>query len=241
MHRPIDVPESGLSPTVILLAIFAAVSFAFLAYAAFQIPDEPSLLSDEVASRLEESGLANPVSAVLLNFRAFDTLLEKAVLVLALAGLWVLSAGIAQGRLPANFESRHEVEPQLVVLLKVLVPLVLITALYLLWLGADEPGGAFQSGTILAAVAILLVLARVMPVPVPTSVVMRCAVAAGFLVFAAAGFYGMAGEGAFLTFPTEGAKSIILLVEVALTVSVAAVLFLLASGLPNTPDRGGSR
>ena len=39
---------------------------------------------------METSGVRNPVTAVLLNFRGYDTLLEMGVLLVALLGVWSL-------------------------------------------------------------------------------------------------------------------------------------------------------
>jgi hypothetical protein len=44
-----------------------------------------------VESKLHQSGVKNPVTAVLLNFRDYDTLLELTVLLLALLGANALS------------------------------------------------------------------------------------------------------------------------------------------------------
>jgi hypothetical protein len=50
---------------------------------------------------LAESGLGNPVAAVLFVFRALDTLLEKVVLLLALVGVWSLASDRAWNGVPA--------------------------------------------------------------------------------------------------------------------------------------------
>lgn len=47
-------------------------------------------LAQEVTANLAESGVSNPVTAVLLNFRAYDTLLELAVLLAAALGILAL-------------------------------------------------------------------------------------------------------------------------------------------------------
>ena len=44
------------------------------------IPESIPVLTDTVASLQEKSGVESPVTAVLLNFRGYDTLLEVMVL-----------------------------------------------------------------------------------------------------------------------------------------------------------------
>lgn len=241
MYRAADAAEDRTTAADIVVGIAAVLAFAGLALAALHLTASPSPLAGMVSAQLPESGLGNPVNAVLLNFRAFDTLLEKAVLVLALAGLWMLSSDAAWGGRAVNFVTAHEVEAPLVVLLKMLVPLVALTAFYLLLVGADEPGGAFQSGTVLAAIGILLVLARVMPPPAVDGRAIRWAVAAGFLVFVLAGFATLALDRGFMDFPPGAAKGFILGIELMLTLSVAATLFMLANGLPREEERRASR
>ena len=55
---------------------------------------------------LPETGLGNPVTAVLIAYRAFDTMLEKVVLVLAVVGVWSLAADRYWGGAPG--EARAE-------------------------------------------------------------------------------------------------------------------------------------
>ena len=44
-------------------------------------------LGEQVAARMPESGVRSPVTAVLLNFRGYDTFLEMLVLLLAVLGV----------------------------------------------------------------------------------------------------------------------------------------------------------
>ena len=46
---------------------------------------------------LAQSGTENPITAVLLNFRGYDTLLEMAVLTSALMGVWALGPAVKAG------------------------------------------------------------------------------------------------------------------------------------------------
>ncbi|MCF7977385.1 MAG: DUF4040 domain-containing protein, partial [Chromatiaceae bacterium] len=105
-------------------------------------------LSNLVDARLDEAGVAYPVTAVLLNFRGYDTLLELAVLLLALIGVWSLSTAPHLGD--------EEPEPALAALSRLLAPLMILVAAYLVWVGAYAPGGAFQAGSVLGAAGVLL-------------------------------------------------------------------------------------
>ena len=58
-------------PAVTLLPVAVG-----LGYVVLSLPPYATGLSVEVAANLETSGVSNPVTAVLLNFRGYDTLLE---------------------------------------------------------------------------------------------------------------------------------------------------------------------
>ncbi|MGB8107811.1 MAG: hydrogenase subunit MbhD domain-containing protein, partial [Pseudolabrys sp.] len=75
-------------PFKITAGVLCAVVSAGLATVVFFLPDVAPTLAPVAKENLAESGLGNPVAAVLFVFRALDTLLEKVVLLLALVGVW---------------------------------------------------------------------------------------------------------------------------------------------------------
>jgi multisubunit Na+/H+ antiporter MnhB subunit len=81
-----------------LAVIGAAVAWVFWEAVAVQ---SSGRLADLALERVPESGVSNPVTAVLLNFRAYDTLLELAVLMAAILGIWSTGPAVP-GFLPAG-------------------------------------------------------------------------------------------------------------------------------------------
>ncbi|MGC1700556.1 MAG: hydrogenase subunit MbhD domain-containing protein, partial [Pseudolabrys sp.] len=67
-------------PFKITAGVLCAVVSAGLATVVFSLPDVAPTLAPVAKENLAESGLGNPVAAVLFVFRALDTLLEKVVL-----------------------------------------------------------------------------------------------------------------------------------------------------------------
>jgi hypothetical protein len=61
---------------------------------------------------------------------------------------------------------------------------------------------------------------------------LRLLLVAGPAVFFAVGFAGFAMAGAFLAYPEAYAKLLILIIEIPLTLSIAATLALLVAGPP---------
>lgn len=182
-------------------------------------------LEVEVQAQLANSGVSHPVTAVLLNFRAYDTLLELAVILTAVLGVMALG--------PARTGYRRA-GPVLNSLIRWLVPLLIVTAGYLLWVGAQAPGGAFQAGATLAAAAVLLRLGGDDSAGLPPLRRLRWLLAAGVGVFLGVGLLVTSAGLAVLQYPPQWAGALILLIEGVAMLSIAAALALaFVGGLPD--------
>ncbi len=203
---------------------------AALASLVLSLPGDGGGLIAQVDEKLAVSGVSNPVTAVLLNFRGYDTLLESIVILVALVAVWSLSADAFWGGLPGP--RQHAVPEGVLATLGRLLPAVgLLIGVHLFWAGSDAPGGAFQAGTVLAAVWVLVIMAGLSDAPPVGSVRLRLLVVLGPAVFLAIGIAGLV-RGSFLGYPPDMAKAAILVIEAGLTVSIAATLALLVLGVP---------
>jgi multisubunit Na+/H+ antiporter MnhB subunit len=183
-----------------------------------------------VQQNLEQLNVANPVTAVLLGFRGYDTLLETFVLAVALVGVWSLTADRFWGGRP-GLKQHARPEGVLAYFGRLLPAVGLLVGVHLLWAGTDAPGGAFQAGTVLAAVWLLTVMAGLSDAPPVSNTTLRALLVigpGGFLLFGLAG----ALAGVFLQYPAGAAKAAIIAIESLLTVSIAATLGLLVLGTP---------
>jgi multisubunit Na+/H+ antiporter MnhB subunit len=185
---------------------------------------------------LPSTGVGNPITGVLLAFRALDTMLEAIVLVIALIGVWSLAPDRFWGGRPGP---RYTSDPDgiLAYLARVLPPIGIVIGIYLFWAGADHPGGKFQSATILAAMWMLVQMAGLGDAPRIDSRWVRGGVVIGPLVFVAVGLFGAWTAGPFLGYPDGWAKPMIVAIEVALLPTLVLVLALLMNG---PPSRGGA-
>jgi len=174
-------------------------------------------LRDAVATESGRSGASNPVTAVLLNFRAYDTLLEIAVLMLAVISVWALEPIVSA---PPHTEP----SPILITLVRVLVPLVVVVAGYVLWRGTAAPGGAFQAGAVLCAAGIMMAVTGLRHGLRGQRWVDRTAIVLGFSMFLALSLGVMFGDRQFLEFPPGLATHFILAIETLLTISIASIL-----------------
>jgi multisubunit Na+/H+ antiporter MnhB subunit len=208
----------------------AAVGLA-LATAFLLLPDPaPSLAAEAMAGRAE-LGVGNPVTAVLMGYRALDTLLESVVLVFAVLAVWSMAPDRRWGGVSGPRFTRQEEGP-LALLGRVLPPIGIVVGIHIAWVGAEAPGGKFQGGTILAAMWVLAWVAGLVQAPSVADRRVRLALVAGPLAFLLVGLAGMVVADGFLAYPPDLAKALIVLIEVAMTLSVAAALALLIAGPP---------
>lgn len=229
---PADAPGRGAT---VLIGLGCAGIAAALAAAVLLLPGAAPSLAAPALAGLPATGLGNPVTGVLMAFRALDTLLEAAVLVLAVIAVWALAPEGGWGGRPGEPQPRLADGP-LVLLARLLPPLGIVVAVHILWAGADGPGGKFQAAAILAAMWLLAWMAGLAAAPPIASRGLRLLVAAGPALFIAVGLGGALLEGAFLAYPPGWAKPLILAVEVVLTASIAVALALLVLGPPARSD-----
>jgi multisubunit Na+/H+ antiporter MnhB subunit len=199
-------------------------------------PDQGPSLAPQSMARLPETGLGNPVTAVLIAYRAFDTMLEKVVLVLAVVGVWSLAADRYWGGAPGEARAERP-EPTLAFLAQVLAPLGILVGVHIFWVGADEPGGAFQGGAILAAMWMIVMMARLTEPAATSAFWLRLALIAGPVVFLAAGIAGAIFAGSFFAYPPGFAKPAILFIETFMVLSIAVILPMLVAGPPRREPR----
>ncbi len=210
--------------------VLCALVSAGLAAIVLRLPDPAPTLAPAVIAHLPDLGLGNPVTGVLLAYRAIDTLLEAVVLLPALLGVWSLAPDRYWGGAPILRHPRPA--GALTLLAQVLPPFGIIVGIYLCWNGADQPGGAFQGGAVLAAMWVLVLLAGLAEAPPVSRRGLRWLLIAGSAVFLIIGLAGIRLADAFLAYPAGYAKPFILTIELVLTLSIAVALGLLIAGPP---------
>jgi len=218
-------------PTRLAAGVMSALIAAGLATAILTPPEVIPTLAPMVMENLAQSGLGNPVAGVLFVYRALDTLLEKVVLILALLGVWSLAPDRVWGGIP-GLRVYAQPSSTLTFLAQLLPPVGIVVAIYMCWVGAKEPGGAFQGGTVLAAMWLLVMIAGLKSVPSISQPWLRLLLVVGPAIFLAIGLAGMVLANAFLDYPSGYAKALIVAIEFSLTLSIGVALGLLAAGPP---------
>ena len=225
-REPRTEPMSATGKMAVAAAC-AAVS-AGLGVAVLTFSSPAPTLAPAAAAELQATGVGNPVTAVLLAYRALDTLLEKIVVLLALIGVWSLAPDGLWGGAP---ELKPAVVPgPLAYLARILPPFGVVIGVYMFWVGADAPGGTFQAGTVLAAMWLLAMTAGLQAPPDADWPLLRLMLVGGPALFLAIAFLGFVIAAGFLAYPEGLAKPLIVAIEAALTLSVAAALAMLVAG-----------
>ena len=220
----------GAGTRLLALLLSLGVSAA-LALCVLALPDPAPTLAPQVVQNMPATGVGNPITGVLLAFRALDTLLEAIVLVIALLGVWSLAPDRFWGGRP-GLRQQADPDGMLAWLARLLPPIGIVVGIYLFWAGADHPGGKFQAATILAAMWMLVQMAGLGDAPRIDDRRVRAGIVAGPLVFGAIGLLGLWTAGVFLGYPDGWAKPMIVVVEVALLPTLTLVLALLLNGAP---------
>ncbi len=192
----------------------------------FTLPEKSDGLWKEASELLSQSGASNLTTAVIINFRGYDTLLEIGVMLIVAVGVYILR----EYEEPRSLAHLSDPEPLITLFLHLLSPLMILFGSYLLWAGSTVPGGAFQAGSVLAGSGILLLLAKVR-IPLDFSNIwVKAMLVAGLLVFLLTGFATMLVSTHFLDFPPRFAKGLVLLIEFFATLSIAVILLSLFGG-----------
>jgi multisubunit Na+/H+ antiporter MnhB subunit len=223
--------EAPGKATRVSAAALSVLTTAALVAAVLLLPASSPKLTPTVIAHAWATSLTNPVTNVLMAFRAMDTMLEKVVLLLAIIGVWSLATDDAWGGRPGP---RHQADPHgvLVFLARLLPPIGIVVGIYIFWTGADHPGGAFQGGAILASMWLLAIMAGLTNTPPVSRRWLRFILIVGPGLFLVVGLGGLWFGAAFLAYPPAQAKLLIVGIEVAMILTIATTLGLLLAGAP---------
>ena len=210
-------PKSLFLPRLALvlgLGLFLLISLE----AVWKIPDGGGLTAAAEAL-LPESGVEHPVTAVLLNFRAYDTWLEIGVILLGLLAIFAVG-GIKIYRKPPV--SADDILLQQVILF--VTPVLFLFGAFLLYFGKSGPGGAFQAAVLWGAIGILLHLGGRPVFSMIPRWLGQLLLTVGLGFFLILGFFLLAGGATLFEYPQAYAGVLILIVETLAAISIAAAL-----------------
>lgn len=242
VEPPETVAQSRLRRWAVGLPV--VVAGGLLAVVALRLEPRVPGIAGLVVRHQGETGVSNPVTAVLLDFRSTDTLLEVVVVLLAVIATYgLVPHGPAHHgpRVRPPETPRPPRQPVLVWFVRRLAPLALLVGVYLWWVGSSAPGGAFQAAAVVAAVFALLRVSGMEAAPPPNARPMRLLMVAGSVAFVSQGLAMLAAGRVFLDLPETVAYGLIVSLEGVLAASLAACLIALVAGVPRPPRQSGER
>jgi multicomponent Na+:H+ antiporter subunit B len=203
-----------------------------------------SVSSHFIANTGVDTEVPNMVTAVLADYRGFDTMLETVVVFIAgIAVFSILKGGPKQRTRDREFVV--DFEPDLIVTntVRLIVPVIQIFAFYVLAHGHVSPGGGFQGGVAMGASFILVALAWDLKTALLRFSIDRCFMVAalGIVIYAGIGFLSMFLGGEFLDYAHLAAVlpvshemaryHAMLGVEIGVGFTVTAIIFALYASL----------
>lgn len=174
------------------------------------------IIDQHIIHHLPDSGVSHNVTAVLLNFRALDTLLEVGVVLLALIAIHTLDPHFRYKPL----SSENTITNTFVALL---FPLIVLCSFYVLYSGSYQSGGAFAAAALLAGGIIIVRLVKPRYLSGLQELSMRFVYVSGLLFFVGVGT-GTLFFGSFLEYRNTIATFLIVSIETVLTVSLGVIL-----------------
>lgn len=226
------------------LLIYGTVDMPIFGHA--DAPVQQHVAPRYLQQSMDEVAVPNVVTSVLASYRGFDTFGETVVIFAA--GLGVLA--LLGLRRKEGESTQHLIEPMhqhmiLRVVSKMLIPPILLFALYVQFHGDYGPGGGFQAGVIFAAAIILY--AMLFGLDTARKVVnegyVRLLAAVGVLIYGGVGVVSMLNGGNFLNYnllsddPIHGQHLGILLVELGVGITVTSVMIIIFFTFSGRLDR----
>ncbi len=146
--------------TIICLGVIAMLLITVSYLPPFGSAENPT--NNEVAQRyleqgMEETGATNIITGLILDYRAFDTFGESAVLFVASVSVFLfLQNPPVDGKKVLNKDFKPMAQdPITLTVSKYLIPFLLIFGVYVILNGHLSPGGGFAGGAIMGASLIL--------------------------------------------------------------------------------------
>jgi multicomponent Na+:H+ antiporter subunit B len=233
---------------VLVLLIGLLLAWAAKDFPSWGDPNSPASLSSVSSHFIANTGVdtevPNMVTAVLADYRGFDTMFETVVVFIAgLAVVSILRGGSSRRKRDRQFVINFE--PDLIVTntTRLIVPVIQIFAFYVLAHGHVSPGGGFQGGVAMGASFILIALSWDLHTALSRFSIERCftVAALGILIYAGIGLLSMALGGEFLDYahlskvipvtPEMARYHAMLGVEIGVGFTVTAIMFALYASL----------
>ncbi len=236
-------------------AIAVIITGALLLYASEDFPawgDPHSPASQYRVSQhyilktFEETSVPNMVTAILADYRGYDTLFETVVIFTAGIAIIAILRGPIDKRVRLRLASEKKLRESNLILAqtcRLLVPIIQLFALYVIAHGHHSPGGGFQGGVIFGGSLILLAISFQLQTALDRVSEKKAILLAGVgvLIYSGIGLVCLLLGGNFLDYsilhnllqvdPITARSHGILGVEIGVAFTVASIMFAIYANL----------
>jgi len=232
-------------PVLALIVVF--ITGSLLIYGTLDMPyfgSAEAPIHTHVAPRyindsMQEIGVPNIVTSVLASYRAFDTFGEVVVIFTAGMGVLALLSVLRRpediAKIDSLNDSMHAEHLILRIVVKILIPFILLYALYVQFHGDFGPGGGFQAGVIFASAIFLYAMLFGMSTArrVINQSFIQMIAALGVLLYGSVGVVSLLNGKNFFDYsalstdPIAGQHLGILLIELGVGLTVASVMVII--------------
>ena len=105
---------------------------------------------------LDDTGSSNLITAILLDYRLFDSLFEAGILLVAVSGVIWISRHDFEERNAHFMLDKYKTPELFVTLSRFVFPLLLMLGFFIILNGHLTPGGGFQGGAVVATAILIL-------------------------------------------------------------------------------------
>ncbi len=198
-----------------------------------------------VTETIHETSVPNMVTAVLADYRGYDTMFETVVIFTAGIAIIGILRRFGNDDKDAAKPTLYTKKPDLIIdtTCRLMIPIIQLFALYVIAHGHHSPGGGFQGGVIFGASFILLAVSRDLQAAqkwVPEKRILNLA-GIGVLIYAGFGLGSLLLGQNFLDYailhkimpatPIEARSHSMLGVEIGVAFTVTAIMFSIYSNL----------
>ncbi len=141
--------------------IFLAATFAIFLSSSTTSLNGNTLCDAVLDNYSTDTKIENSVTSIYLNYRIFDTIFEALMLLVSVIGVVHFSFHDKHIEVHQENVQHKKVNPNIIRNnIAIVIPLILLFGFYLIYNGANSPGGGFQGGAALASAMICVYLIK---------------------------------------------------------------------------------
>lgn len=234
-NRKLHHPKIALSVVIVTGIMLVIGTVDMPAFGSATAPAQTHVAPYYIQQSAQDIDIPNIVTSVLASYRGFDTFGEVVVVFTAVIGVLALLEFARAERLESEKTAPMFQHKILRIVSKILIPPIMLYALYVQFHGEYSPGGGFQAGVIFASSIILYAMLfgveqtrKAVSMPV-----VKVLSALGVLIYGSVGIASMLNGGTYLNYSVLAENDVtgqhigIIVIELGVGITVATAMILI--------------